>query len=122
MSRWKSSWLCCRCMPVRVRPRRVRRRGVSASCRLGQVAADDRFDLSTRDSIVLTGLNQRGAGLVERGLRCEQVEQRRSAKSIPLLLYAKVFLSGSDRGLLNDDPFFRRMQPTELLNQVLLRR
>src|SRR3954447_12134635 len=95
---------------------------MSASCRLGQVAADDRFDLSTRDSIVLTGLNQRGAGLVERGLRGEQVKQRRSAQRIPLLLHAKVLLSGSDRSQLNDDPFFRRMQRTELLNQALLRR
>ncbi len=85
-----------------------------------QFAPDEGFELGLRDAIIVTGGNERRARLVQRGLRCEQVEQRRCAEGISLLLHSQILFGGFDRGLLNLDTALGELERTEVLRQVLL--
>ena len=81
-----------------------------ATITLLQVPSDDRLDLCARDAVVLAGLNERGALLIEGRLRRQQIEQRRRTERIALLLHAEVLLSRGNRSLLNSNSFFRRTE------------
>ena len=80
----------------------------------------ERLELRACDAEVLPCLDERGARPVQRGLRCEHVEQRGRTECVALLLYAKVFLCGVDAGLLNDDALLRGTDGAELLYERLL--
>lgn len=60
--------------------------------KLLKIAADDCLDLRSRQTVRLTGLNQCCPLLIERRLRCQQIEKRRRTKRVTLLLHAQVFL------------------------------
>src|SRR5690606_22824881 len=86
-----------------------------------QVAADEGLDLRLGRAGIQASLDEVAAGLVERGLRIQDVEQRRGAERVALLLHAEVFLAGGDAGELDLDAHLGGAEGADLLDELLAR-
>src|SRR5919107_1923713 len=82
-----------------------------------ELPADERLELRTGDSEVLTCLDERRPCRIERALRSEHVEQGGGAERVPLPLHAKIFRGGGDRDLLQRDALLSGAKRGELLHE-----